>query len=65
MLFFFFSFFFLSFISRGEEGDGSLCVCVMGEFELLLGGVVVVVVGDVSRYSNFHRKLERKLHAYL
>lgn len=32
---FFFSFF-LSFISGGEEGDGSLCVCVMGEFELLL-----------------------------
>lgn len=44
-----------------------VCVCVMGEFELLLVVVwwCVVVVGDVSRYSNFHGKLERKLHAYL
>lgn len=37
MVFFFLFFsFFLSFILGGEEGDGSLCVRVMGDFELLL-----------------------------
>lgn len=29
-------FFLFSFILGGQEGNGSLCVCVMGEFELLL-----------------------------